>query len=78
MITVAIVFFFFLFRCANDQGAHDRWQGFEPEMYKKVMLEFEEADHVRRKKVAEDRAKQSLAAEQGEADPVEDSMREME
>jgi len=33
-------------------GKRDRWNGFQPDMYKKVMDEFEEADMLRRKKLA--------------------------
>jgi len=32
------------------EGSHDRWNGYEPEMYQKVMDEFEETDLARRKK----------------------------
>eukprot|EP01126_Amoeba_proteus_P046583 TRINITY_DN5270_c0_g1_i2.p1 TRINITY_DN5270_c0_g1~~TRINITY_DN5270_c0_g1_i2.p1 ORF type:complete len:515 (-),score=95.38 TRINITY_DN5270_c0_g1_i2:815-2257(-) len=33
-------------------GKRDRWNGFQPEMYKKVMEEYEEADALRRKQLA--------------------------
>jgi hypothetical protein len=42
-------------------------------MYKKVMQEFEETEQARRRKITEDRAKQALAAENGD-EPVPDSM----
>jgi pre-mRNA-processing factor SLU7 len=48
------------------EGSHDRWNGYDPEMYKKVMEEFEESDLARRRKIADERAKQFMT----EQDPA--------
>jgi len=48
------------------EGKHDRWNGFQPEMYKKYMDEYKEEDAARKRKIMEERAKAFMTEPDGD------------